>query len=48
MLLSTPEERQRRLEATPEVIPDAEVESKETEIESAARSPFQGSRGTNA
>ncbi|EMS47514.1 Zinc finger CCCH domain-containing protein 44 [Triticum urartu] len=45
MLLSTPEERQRRLEATPEVIPDAEGESKETGIESAVNIPFQGNRG---
>ncbi|KAF7039159.1 hypothetical protein CFC21_049211 [Triticum aestivum] len=44
MLLSTPEERQRRLEAIPEVIPDAEEESKETGIESAANIPFQGNR----
>lgn len=42
------DERQRRLEAIPEVIPDAEEESKKTEIESAARNPFQGNRGTNA
>ncbi|XP_044342566.1 uncharacterized protein At5g08430 isoform X3 [Triticum aestivum] len=45
MLLSTPEEIQRRLEATPEVIPDAEGESKETGIESAVNIPFQGNRG---
>ena len=48
MLLSTPDERQRRLEAIPEVIPDAEGESKETGIESAVNIPFQGNRGTNA
>lgn len=47
MLLSTPDERQRRLEAIPEVIPDAEVDSKETGIESTASIPFQGNRGTN-
>lgn len=44
MLLSTPDERQRRLEAIPEVIPDAEVDSKETGIESTASIPFQGNR----
>ena len=48
MLLSTPDERQRRLEAIPEVIPDAEEKYEETEIDSAARNPFQGNRGTNA
>ncbi|KAI5003126.1 hypothetical protein ZWY2020_027776 [Hordeum vulgare] len=44
LLLSTPEERQRRLEAIPEVILDAEEESKETEILSAPSNPFQGNR----
>ncbi|KAF7032094.1 hypothetical protein CFC21_043314 [Triticum aestivum] len=44
VLLSTPDERQRRLEAIPEVIPDAEEESKEIGIESAASIPFQGNR----
>jgi hypothetical protein len=45
-LLSTPAERQRRLEEIREVIPDAE-ESKDPEIESAASDPVQGDQGTN-
>ncbi|KAM0925889.1 hypothetical protein ACQ4PT_003795 [Festuca glaucescens] len=39
--LSTPVERQRRLEEIPEIIPDAE-ESKDPEIEPAASGPVQG------
>ena len=46
-LLSTPAERQRRLEEIPEVTPDAEEQSKETENESAASDLFQGNQGTN-
>uniref|UniRef100_A0ACD5WJA8 Uncharacterized protein n=1 Tax=Avena sativa TaxID=4498 RepID=A0ACD5WJA8_AVESA len=44
-LLSTPAERQRRLEEIPEVISDAE-ESKDPEIESAPSSPVQGNQGS--
>ncbi|CAM0883963.1 unnamed protein product [Alopecurus aequalis] len=45
-LLSTPAERQRRLEEIPEVIPDAEEQSKGTENESAASDLFQGNQGS--
>ena len=47
-LLSTPAERQRRLEVTPEVIPDEEEQSKETESKAAASDPFQGNQGTSS
>lgn len=47
-LLSTPAERQRRLEEIPEVIPDAEEQSKETESEAVASDPFQGNQGTSS
>ncbi|KAM0925890.1 hypothetical protein ACQ4PT_003795 [Festuca glaucescens] len=43
--LSTPVERQRRLEEIPEIIPDAE-ESKDPEIEPAASGPVQGDQGS--
>lgn len=44
-VLSTPAERQRRLEEVPEVAPDTEEERKETESEAAASKPIQGNRG---
>jgi hypothetical protein len=45
-VLSTPVERQRRLEEIPEIIPDAE-ESKDSETEPAASGPVQGDQGTS-
>jgi hypothetical protein len=44
-VLSTPVERQRRLEEIPEIIPDAE-ESKDSETEPAASGPVQGDQGS--
>ncbi|XP_071684659.1 zinc finger CCCH domain-containing protein 19 isoform X3 [Lolium perenne] len=44
-VLSTPVERQRRLEEIPEIIPDAE-ESKDPETEPAASGPVQGDQGS--
>jgi len=46
-LLSTPAERQRRLEEVPEIIPDTEYEEKETELGVAASNSSRGNRGVN-
>ena len=46
-LLSTPAERQRRLEEVPEIIPDTEYEEKETELGVAASNFSRGNRGVN-
>ncbi|KAF8664040.1 hypothetical protein HU200_054947 [Digitaria exilis] len=46
-LLSTPAERQRRLEEVPEIVPETEYEEKETELEVAASNSSQENRGTN-
>ncbi|CAL4946279.1 unnamed protein product [Urochloa decumbens] len=44
-LLSTPAERQRRLEEVPEIVPDAEYKEKETELEVAASNSSQDNGG---
>ncbi|XP_039809484.1 zinc finger CCCH domain-containing protein 44-like isoform X4 [Panicum virgatum] len=47
-LLSTPAERQRRLEEVPEIIPDTEYEEKETELGVAASNSSRGNRAREA
>uniref|UniRef100_K3XRM7 Uncharacterized protein n=1 Tax=Setaria italica TaxID=4555 RepID=K3XRM7_SETIT len=44
-LLSTPAERQRRLEEIPEIVPDTEYEEKETKLEVATSNSSQENRG---
>jgi len=46
-LLSTPAERQRRLEEVPEIIPDTEYEEKETELGVAASNSSRENGGAN-
>lgn len=46
-LLSTPAERQRRLEEIPEIVADTEYEEKKTELEVATGNSSQENRGAN-
>ena len=46
-LLSTPAERQRRLEEVPEITAETEPDGNETEHEVAASNSPQDNRGTN-